>query len=273
MIRTFTLLFLLSGLISVNAQTVRNALTVPYTGLSAYSSKHTDAFAFITNQAALASIPHFTAGLYSERRFLLQELSIYQLAITLPTTSGSFGICGTYMGFIEQNESKVGLAYGRKLNNWLSAGVQFNYHTLHTARYNNASTVSVEAAVLIALSDQLHMGLQINNPSKAKIGKGNIERLPMIYSVGLGYEPSTTVLLTATAEKAERHPLNIKTGLQYKLNDRVAGRAGVETATTSCYMGLGIWLRNIRLDAAATIHPQLGITPGLMLAYMPTEKS
>lgn len=263
---------LLTILLPVTAQIVRPPLTEAYTSLSAYGSKQADAFSVTSNQAALAHRTHFSAGIYSERRFLLQELSIYQLAAVIPTASGNFGISGTYLGFIEQNETKVGLAYGRKLYNWLNAGVQFNYHTLHTAGYGSASAISVEAAALIAISEQLHIGLQINNPSKAKIGKEDAEQLPLIYTIGLSYEPSENLLLSTAIEKVENWPLNIKAGLQYKLNDRVAGRAGVETATASFYLGAGIWLHNVRLDAVATIHSQLGFTPGLMLLYTPTEK-
>ena len=240
--------------------------------MSAYSIHQTDAFSFTGNQAALAYMSHFSAGSYSERRFLLQELSIYQMAVTLPTASGNFGICGNYMGFMEQNETKMGLAYGRKLSDWLQAGVQFNYHTFQTAGYGSASAVSLAAAAIISLSEQLHMGLQINNPSKTKIGKESAERLPLVYTAGLGYEPSESLFLTAAMEKIEAKPLNIKTGLQYKLNDIVAVRGGVETATASFYLGLGIWLQAFRLDAVATIHPQLGFTPGLMLTYTPTAE-
>lgn len=263
---------LLTILLPVKAQVIRRPLSAAYTGVNAYSSRQADAFSFTGNQAALAHMPRFSAGIYSERRFLLQELSLYQLAVVIPTASGSFGLCGTYMGSVEQNESKVGLAYGRKLSNWLNACVQFNYHTLHTAGYGSASAISIEAAALVAISEQLHIGVQINNPSKAKIGKEDAERLPLIYAIGLGYEPSENLLLMAAVEKIETEPLNIKTGLQYKLNDIVAARGGVETATASFYFGLGIMLPPIRLDAIATIHPQLGLTPGLMLTYIAAEK-
>ena len=176
------------------------------------------------------------------------------------------------MGAVEQNETKVALAYGRPLSRWLNAGVQFNFHTIHTAGYGSASAVSVEAAVLIAISEQLHMGVQVSNLSKAKIGKDNAERLPLVCTIGAGYEPLEDLLLAAAVEKIETQPLNIKAGLQYKLNDIIATRGGVETATASFYFGLSIWLRNIRLDAVAAIHPHLGLTPGLMLTYIAAEK-
>ena len=74
-----------------------------------------------------------SAGVYGERRFLLDELSLYQLAIAVPTNSGNFGVKAGYYGFSDYNESQMGLAYARKLGSKVDIGVQFNYNGIRLA--------------------------------------------------------------------------------------------------------------------------------------------
>jgi hypothetical protein len=44
-------------------------------------------------------------------------------------------------------------------------------------------------------------------------------------------------------------------------------RGGVETNTSNIYFGAGLFFKSFRLDVTASIHPELGITPGLLLVY------
>ena len=69
-----------------------------------------------------------SAGVYGERRFLLNELSLYNLRSLCQPTSGNFGVKAGYFGFSDYNESQMGLAYARKLGNKVDIGVQFNYN-------------------------------------------------------------------------------------------------------------------------------------------------
>jgi hypothetical protein len=61
--------------------------------------------------------------------------------------------------------------------------------------------------------------------------------------------------------------VNVNAGLQYKFLPQLIARSGIATATSSAWLGLGIFVKEFRIDAIASYHPQLGITPGLMLAY------
>ena len=47
----------------------------------------------------------------------------------------------------------------------------------------------------------------------------------------------------------------------------LAARAGVSTSTSVYYFGIGVGLKQFRLDATASVHQQLGITPGLLLLF------
>jgi hypothetical protein len=49
-------------------------------------------------------------------------------------------------------------------------------------------------------------------------------------------------------------------------------RVGIAANTSNIYAGVGLSLKSFRLDVVAGYHPQLGITPGLMLLYNFSKK-
>lgn len=251
----------------MQAQTLRRPVAANSTGFGAYSNTHSDVFSFTANQAALARVNSIAAGVYGERRFMLNELALYNLAVTLPTQSGNFGFKAVYYGFAQYNETQAALAYGRKLGEKIDVGVQFNYNAVKVAGYGNAGTISFEAGAVIHLTDKLNFGVHINNPVGGKYNKGDDEKLPFVYTAGLGYEASGKFFVSAEIQKEEDQPVNVNAGLQYRFLSQLIARGGIATATSSFWLGLGITVKELRIDAIASSHPQLGITPGLMLSY------
>lgn len=254
------------------AQTVRTPVTAIYTQLNTYSTNWKDAFSFANNQAALAAVKSFSAGIYGEKRFMLQELALYQFALAIPTSSGNFGIKGDYFGNSALNESQLGLAYGRNLGR-LDVGAQFNYYMINASGYGNASSVNFEAGAILHITDQLQTGIHIYNPTRVTIGKNEEEKLPVIYSAGFGYDASDKMFIGTEIVKTENQPVNVNAGLQYSLDEKFFIRAGIGSSTSSFYFGLGFFTNGFRIDATASLHPHLGITPGVMLIYnAPTAK-
>ncbi|MBD0298277.1 MAG: hypothetical protein ICV84_24270 [Flavisolibacter sp.] len=249
------------------AQQARPPVNNVYTRLGAYSRLHTDVFSFRANQAGLATIQSFAAGVYGERRFLLRELAFYSAAIALPTSTGTFGLNGTYYGNAAYNEAQAGLAYGRRLGDKISIGAQFNYYSFRVAGYDHATAVNAEAGFLIHITDQLHAGVHVYNPTNSKWNKAEHEKIPAIYSAGFGFDASDKFTLYTEAQKITGENLGINAGLQYKFTDQLLARGGFASATSTYYFGLGVWFKTLRLDATASIHPQLGLTPGLLLIF------
>ena len=245
-------------------QTVRDPLSASYIGLGAYSN-YPDVFSFHVNQAALAKIKMLSAGIYGEKRFLLNELGLYDAAVALPTSSGNFGLDARYYGFADYNESEVGLAYGRSLGSKVDVGVQFNYYNVRIAGYGNASAINFEVGTIFHLTDNLDAGFHVYNPVGASLGKNDEEKLGSVYSLGIGYDASEKFFISIEIEKEEDKPVNVNTGLQYKFLPQLLARIGISTATSSIYFGIGFGLRSMRFDVTASYHPQLGITPGLLL--------
>jgi len=260
-------LFIYHATITCFSQSARQSLIPSYLKTGAYSNNHIDVFSLTANQAALAKIRSFTAGVYSERKYMLSELNLFSASFALPTQSGNFALQLHHFGNSVYSETQAGIAYGRKLGDYIDIGVQFNYYKMRISGYGNAAAINFEAGAIFHFTDQLHGGIHVYNPTSSKLGKNEDERIPAVFSVGLGYDVSDNVLVSASIEKTEDEDLNVITSIQYKFADRFLARGGVATATSVFFFGLGFRLQSFRLDATASVHPQLGVTPGLMLIY------
>ena len=256
----------------MQAQILRRPVAAGYTGMGAYSINHTDAFSFTANTASLAQVKNVAAGLFTERRFMLAELNSYAAVAAVPTQSGNFALKANYSGFSDYNETQLGLAYGRKLGSKVDVGAQFNYNGIQIAGYGNAAAISFELGTILHLTDRLHTGLHINNPVGGKFGKDQQEKLPAVYTVGIGYDASEKFLLSVEVQKEEDQPINVNAGVQYKIIPQLLVRAGMSSATSSAWAGVGISLKSLRLDVVASYHPQLGVTPGLLLLFNGANK-
>ena len=253
------------------AQPLRTPVSAVYTKLNTYSL-NSDVFSFTANQATLASIKGLTGGIYGERRFMLQDMGLYKTAIAFPISNGSFGFNMDYFGSQLYHDAQLGLAYGRKLSDKIDAGIQFNYYTVSTTGFGSSGAVNFEGGAIIHVTDQFSTGIHIYNPTEVNIGKNNEEKLPSIYTVGFGYDASKNFFLGVEAEKTEDQPLNINAGVQYQFDEKLFARLGISSATSSFYFGTGVQLCGFRLDATASVHPHLGITPGLMIIFNPKER-
>jgi len=254
------------------AQTVRSPISAGYAGVGALSNTNVDVFCVASNQAALTKLNQGCAGVYSEKRFMLKELGFYDAAIAIPTRSGNFGFDGRYFGVTDYNETQLGLAYARTLGSKIDLGVQFNYYAVRIAGYGNASSVNFEIGAILHLTDNFNAGLHVYNPLGSTLGKNGEEKLASLYSLGIGFEPSKSFFFSLELAKEEDKPPNVIAGLQYKFLPQLLARGGISTATSSIYFGIGFQWKSMRLDATATYHPQLGISPGMMLLYNLAKK-
>jgi hypothetical protein len=255
------------------AQVMRRPVAGPLMGFGAYSIEHTRVLSFTANQAALAQLKYASAGVYAERKFMLNELNDYTAAIGVPLHPGAAGLKAHYSGSGDYNETQLGLAYARNLGARAGVGVQFNYNGIRIAGYGSASTVSFETGVVFHITEKLHAGFHVNNPVGGRFGKDQQERLPSIYTVGFGYEASQQFFLGAEITKEEDQPVNVNAGIEYRLIPRLSFSGGVTSSTSSCWIGAGIVFKMFELNVTTAYHPQLGITPGLLLLFNLKEKS
>jgi hypothetical protein len=256
--------FIFSAVI-IFGQSIRKPIAASYLGLGAYSVQHVDAFSVTSNQAALARIKNPVLGVYGERRFLLGVTDMYSSIFALPTEQGNFAIQADYFGYKNYNESQLGLAYARSLGSKLDIGIKFNYYSFRIPAYQNSDAINFEAGAIAHLTDQLHVGIHFYNPVGGKLSKTNNEKLGSMYKFGIGYEAGENFIISAEIVKQEDFPVNVNAGVQYNFARQFFARMGISSENEAPYAGAGVCWNNLRLDVSASYHPQLGLSPGLML--------
>lgn len=263
-ILTFTCIV---AILSGYAQTVRQPLLASYPGAGAYSKHSADVFSFIVNPAALSNLKQNGAGVYSERRFLLNAFSQYTAVAGLQTKSGAFGLQADYFGYANYTETQLGLGYARSLGSRIDVGVKFNYYNLRIPAYTSASAVHFEAGVLLHLSDQLHAGFSVFNPVGGKLNKTTNEKIASVFRGGLGYEVSERFFISAEIIKEENKNTGVNAVLQYEIVKQLLLRAGMNTVNSQPFAGVGLRFGSFRVDVATAYHPQLGISPAVMILF------
>jgi len=269
--KLLALLVMLTGH-TLPAQITRSPLSSRYTGIGACSKNFTDAFSGAANQAALAETTTPAAGVYAEKRFMLDALSNYTAALALPCSSGGIGFSMHYFGGANFNTAQLGLGYGRRLGEKACLGAQINYNTMQVPGYGSAGAVNFELGTLWHIGQKWHLGIHIYNPTGGRFGKQGTEKLASVYSIATGYEASGNFLLCTELSKEEDQPVDASLGMQYVFAKQFLARAGISTTGSNYFFGLGIKWKSFRVDAATTWHPQLGFTPALMLLFDLKEK-
>ncbi|MBL4652520.1 MAG: hypothetical protein JKY53_06595 [Flavobacteriales bacterium] len=220
------------------------------------------------NQAGLAWIDEKSAGAYYESRYTISKLGLQGGALVLPTSAGTFGLSVSSFGYSLYNETKVGLAFAKKLSPIFSVGIQLDYFSIGIGdNYGRANIFSGEIGVMAILTDNLTVGAHLFNPSRASIAQYNNEKMPTILRFGASYTFSEKVLMTAEMEKDIDQKPVFKSGLEYNISDPIFIRAGISSNPFVSSFGVGVRLKGFEFDIATSFHSVLGYTPQLSLGY------
>lgn len=225
-----------------------------------------DINSLFNNQAGLADLEATSFLIAAERKFALADLNNLTAGVALPTSSGTFGISLNYFGFDLYNETKVGLAYSRRLMDKLSVGIQFDMLNTRIPEYGSKNLFTFEIGLQSELSKNLTLGFHLFNPVKLETVEG--EYLPTVIQGGISYAPSKKVLVNVELEKDIDFPFTIRTGIEYEMVDNFWLRLGVNTEPASVNFGIGYLMQNgLRLDIASSYHQELGFTPAVSLGF------
>lgn len=261
-------LIIISALVCIldcPAQQLRSPSLASYPAMGAYSRNFTDVFSFTDNQAALSKVKEPQAGIYAENRFMLKELRLVHAVAAMPFQKGGAGVSVNYSGYKNYNETQIGLAYGRALGDKANLGIQFNYNARHTEGYNNLSAVCFEIGAVFHVSEKMHAGIHAYNPLGGRFIQLSGEKLPAMYTLGLGYEASEILLINAELVKEEMQPVSVNAVLHYAFEKAFYIRCGTAASYDRSFAALGFNRNDLRLDISLSWHRLLGITPSLRI--------
>ncbi|TNF32078.1 MAG: hypothetical protein EP314_00405 [Bacteroidetes bacterium] len=229
----------------------------------------TDIWAVHHNQAALVGLEQAGVGAYYENRFLVSNLNLQAATAVLPTPRvGVFGLTYNRFGNNLYNQSRVGLAYGKRLWKFLSVGIQLSYlNTRLAENYGSRHSFIAEIGLLSQVTPKLRIGFHAFNLTRTRLANAYDERVPMNFRLGLMYDFSKKVKVAVEGEKDLELPPVFKMGVEYFPADVFAIRVGIGTAPFHADIGLGLRLKFLHFDIAGSVHPVLGFSPKASLAY------
>jgi hypothetical protein len=236
--------------------------------LGTTSVTQSDEWSVFNNQAGLAWCRRFSAGIYFENRYLVKDLSLKALAITLPAGRGAFGVSIRHFGFALYSEMNTGIAYGMRLTKRFSAGVQVDYLRLHVADgFKDNSVFSCEIGLQFRASEQLWLGLHVANPVPVKLSSLTKERLPTLMRFGLSWRITDGLHSDIEVEKDLVHKPVIKAGIEYRPAKSLFIRIGLRSNPATFTFGFGLEFGNLQFDIASSYHLVLGYSPQVSLTY------
>jgi hypothetical protein len=228
-----------------------------------------DIWAYHHNPANLVSVKKLGFGLSYENRFLLKELQSQGFVVALPLKAGviSFGLQS--FGFKNFRTNRLGLGYSMKLAEFLSCGVQLNYHQVRlTDAYGRKDALTAELGLKANITDNWKVAFSVFNLTRTKISEFGEDRLTTLMRFGTQYTFSEKVMFVAELEKNIEFPVRFKTGLEYSPIKKLFLRGGFATQPIEISAGLGYRFKEqFQLDIGSAYHQILGWSPNFSFTY------
>lgn len=253
-------------------------------GLGGVSVSLADYYSLQNNQAGLVSVQSPAMGTSMENRFLMMETVWMSAGIVLPVKKNVFGISYEQFGYSQFRSFKAGLAFARSFGDRFSAGIQLDYVGISIADgYGRSGGITFEAGLRVVLSDDLIMGIHIDNPFGLNLreAEGVVGRT--LFRLGLHYCVTDEIIICLEIEKDLNYQPSIKLGLEYEFFTSGFIRLGYasqpafsgdqNSSMTSVYsFGFGLQLGKFQLDVASQINTYLGWSPHVSIIYFIKEQ-
>jgi len=239
--------------LSVRSNSVANA-SVAFTGINS----------LFNNQAGLADLEQIGLLFSGEQTFITPYSNNLGGGFAIPTTSGTFGMQYHYFGFGGLRQSKIGLAYARKLTEQLSVGAQFDLLNTQLFLQEKKHLFTFEVGFQYEVNKKILIGIHLYNPPHLEIIEE--EFLPRILRLGATYTVLKKLMVHAELEKDFEYPLVFKSGIEFELAKDLWVRAGCQYKPLTINFGFGYLLKKrFRIDWACSYQHEIDYTPRNLL--------
>ncbi len=226
-----------------------------------------DTWSTFHNQAGLAGLEKFSAGVFYQSRFMVDELSHAAGSLVIPVKAGTFGVSFSQFGKGTYKEHKIGLAFAKSLTKRISAAIQLDYLSqLYPENERESGFATFEAGLIYAATDYLFLGAHIFNPISGGFDTPEgLQKMPAVFRFGGHYQFPKKALLILETEKNFENPLVIKSGIEFSPVKNFALRFGVSGKPVNYTAGIGFETGKIVTDIGFSYHGNLGLTPSVSI--------
>ncbi len=205
---------------------------------------------------------HAVLNVASYNKYFIPELATYSVSFLKPINETN---CSTFslerMGNSTYHELNFSAGLSKKLSSKMTAGVRLHYQQWNYGdeKYSNESAVIPSAGLLIKFYKNLIFGCRIEN-FKGVFGKSTTKNRIIASSIqsGVCLVLSSQVSVSSSIEQVTDKTLTGKFGCEYKTNEKLIFRSGIQTDPFRQSFGICASLLHYRLDIAFMTHPSLG---------------
>ena len=235
--------------------------------LSGSAITQNDAFAGFHNLSASSELKGLNCSFYGQIPYGISAINDAGVAFLKRFGTGVMGVVCQSYGNTEFNRKRMNLGYALALSPKLSASGSLGYSSTRIMNgYGVASNFWMNVGATYNVRKDWKWAAVANLPLKSI---KNAENLPATLRLGTTYSFGEQVNLSGqlSSSTSQTSSLSYSFGLEYFPVDLLAFRLGMNTHWQTWSMGVGTRLKNYSLDASATVHPQLGITPQISFTY------
>lgn len=222
------------------------------------------------NQAGLSDINRIQFLVNCENRFLLKDINSINLLIALPAPSGNFAIHTDFTGNIQNINSRVAIAFSKRLSEKLYSGLQIDLLTSRFSENNNSykCEAGFELGIIYRFSDITSAGIHVANPYNLIFSKNNNNPLENIcIRGGIHTKYNQYFIVALEAEYRNNSKLNLKAGVESEAWKDITIRGGINSYPFSIYGGIGIKRAVYKLDFSLAYYPIPGLCPSVTLTF------
>ncbi|HUL43033.1 MAG TPA: hypothetical protein VLY03_01610 [Bacteroidota bacterium] len=223
----------------------------------AYTASGEDAWVLFSNPAGLAHNTSFNISLFSSPApYGLPELSTSGLAVAFHPGAGTIGAGVRRYGFSLYHELSGGISYARSIDP-VALGFTLTCYNVSIQNYGSASTLGIDAGLLVSLSEHVRWGMAFLNVNAATIGASH-EPLPRRFSAGFSYQPAGRSSFFCDMVKDSGFDADLRAGFEYWIVDAFAIRAGMKNEPSEISGGVGVRWGSLEVDYTYVSHADLG---------------
>ncbi len=222
-----------------------------------------DSWALFYNPAGLVfNHAEIVAGYQSKYTYLGIDDGAF--GFTFPIKNTALGIGASYFGDNLLSKTKAVGAIAHKIGK-TTLGIKTTYDQLRIEEIGSKGIFYFDIGGQITISEELIIGLVINNINQAKFDTLSLSSPNTSVQVGFNYHPHNKLTLLAQVEKDISNPALLRLGLEYAVSKHVNIRTGITPSPTAAFAGFGLNWVKIKLDLVGSYQQTLGWSGGLSI--------
>ncbi len=218
------------------------------------------------NPASIAQNSSFVTSLfYSPSPFQLPQLSHFGLMTIKNYDKINFAAGFSSFGFSLYRETVFSLTTATMFTESFGAGLNVHANHLSIQSYGNATTAVVDLGAIISVTDNLNIGVSLNNITRSTFGAD--DDIPQTFITGLSYTLLEKTAITLDIVHDVRYSTGYRAGIEFSPHEIITLRAGTQSEQSRLFGGIGINVFSFQIDYGIATHSELGLTHSIGITF------